>query len=401
MNTHFKILILGGGSGGISMAARMKKHIPASQIAVVDSSDMHFYQPFWTLIGAGVGKKEDTAKPMKDLIPSGVQWIKANATQVEPKINQVTLDNGTTLSYDFLIVATGLTMNYAPVKGLKEALGKDGVHTIYDYKDAEKTYEAINSLKSGTALFTMPPPPIKCPGAPQKIMYLADDIFRRNGVRNNVKVVWATAGAAMFGVPTYVPPLNEVVKRKGIQTHFGHKLVEIKADKKTAVFETQKDGKTEQVEIAYNFLHVIPPQKAHDFIIQSGLVHTEGPQTGWLKVDIHTLQHLDYKNIFGIGDVTGMPNSKTGAAIRACAPILEHNILSAMENKTLEQKYNGYASCPLITGFGKVILAEFGYDGKLMPTFPLDTAKEHRSYWILKRYLLPKLYWHGMMKGWL
>lgn len=397
----YKLLILGGGSGGITMASRMKKHFANGEIAIVDAADDHFYQPFWTLVGGGVGKKEETRKSMKSLIPNGVQWIKQSVSLIRANENLVELANGDKVAYENLIVATGVAYDFSKLSGLEGNLGKNGLHTIYTYDGCEKTFAALNQLKSGIALFTMPPPPMKCPGAPQKIMYMAEELFVRNKVRENIKIVWATAGGAMFGVPAFAAPLAEVVKRKDIKSLFMHKLVQIKADQKSAVFEVTKDGNVEQIEIKYDFLHIVPPQMPHQFLADSGLLHQEGAQKGWLKVDIHTLQHLDHKNIFGIGDVTGMPNSKTGAAVRACGPILEKNILNSINSRPLSEKYNGYASCPLITGYGKVILAEFGYDGKLMPSFPLDPTKERWIYWVLKRHLLPKLYWFGMLKGWL
>ena len=396
---NYKILILGGGTGGISMAARLVKHFNAGSIAIIEPSSTHYYQPFWTLIGGGIGKKEQTGKPTKCYIPKGVDWIQSSVKAVLPDQQQVITNHDQSFKYDCLIISTGLEYQYENLKGLSGNLGKNGIHTIYDYKGCEETFKALNSIRKGEVLFTMPPPPMKCPGAPQKIMYLADEIFRKNNCRDQIQLSWYTAGAAMFGVPTFAAPLKKIVDQKNIHAHFGHKLIEIKADQKTAVFEKNVDGKTEILEKKFDFIHVIPPQGAHGYLKQSPLLHQDGLQKGFLKVDIHTLQHQDYKNIFGIGDITGVPNSKTGAAIRNAAPLLVKNILSFFEGKELTEKYSGYASCPLVTGYGKVILAEFGYDGKLMPSFPLDPQKEHYVYWILKRYLLPIFYWWGMLRG--
>ena len=310
-------------------------------------------------------------------------------------------------TYDALIVATGLKLDFHKIRGLEGNLGKNGICSIYQFGDAEKTFEMLNSFKGGHALFIMPPVPIKCAGAPQKIMYLADEIFRRNGIRDKTKITFALAGKAIFGVPTFAQALLKVAAKKGIELQFAHKLVEVKSDKHVAVFEksvdVQVDGKTETkiepVEINYDLIHVVPPMSAHDYIRESGLAFTEGPQAGWLKVDQGTLQHKDYPAIFGIGDVTGVPNSKTGAAIRKQAPVVVANVVNFLAQQPLVQIYDGYSSCPLITGMGKVILAEFGYDGKLMPTFPMDMTKERRSMWILKKDLLPSMYWKGMLKG--
>ncbi len=258
----------------------------------------------------------------------------------------------------------------------------------------------IQSFHGGTAIFVMPPVPIKCAGAPQKIMYLAENLFRINGVRHKAKIQFATAGKAMFGIPTFANALEKLVHEKEIEPKYQHKIVGVDAAKKEALFDvTDIDGKVSRQALKFDLLHIVPTMSAHAYVADSGLAVAEGDQKGWLAVDKHTLQHLKYPNIFGVGDVTGVPNSKTGAAIRSQYPIVVKNLISVMNGKTPVEQYNGYSSCPLITEIGKVMLAEFGYDGKLMPTFPLDPAVPRRVMWHLKKDLLPLLYWQGMMRG--
>jgi sulfide:quinone oxidoreductase len=404
---HFKVLILGAGSGGVSVAARLKKQMSAQDIGIIEPSEYHFYQPLWTLVGAGLVPKEKTKKPMSSVIPKGIAWIKDHVQSVQGSENKVLCASGKEITYDFLVVATGLKLDWAKIKGVEGQLGKNGICSIYQFEDAEKTAQMIAAFKGGDAIFTMPPVPIKCAGAPQKIMYLAEEIFHKNGVRAQSRVTFAAAGKVIFGVPAFAAPLMKVAARKEIDLKFSHKLVEVKPEQRLAVFEktteTQVNGElkvsTQLVEQHFELLHVVPPMSAHDFIRDSKLAFTSGPQMGWLKVDQGTLQHQDHKNIFGIGDVTGVPNSKTGAAIRKQAPIVVENMCEAMAGRTPMALYDGYSSCPLVTGQGKVILAEFGYDGKLMPSFPMDMTKERRSMWILKKDLLPSMYWKGMMTG--
>jgi sulfide:quinone oxidoreductase len=398
--THFKVLILGAGSGGISIAARLKSHMDASKIGIIEPADFHFYQPLWTLVGAGLADKEQTKKPMEAMIPKGVSWIKDRVQSVQAKEQKVLCASGKEISYDYLVVATGLKLDWQKIKGLDGQLGKNGICSIYQFEDAEKTAQMIQAFKGGDAIFTMPPVPIKCAGAPQKIMYLAEEIFQNNGVRGKSRVSFATAGKVIFGVPAFAAPLMKVAERKNIDLKFAHKLIEVKPESQTAVFEkTTETNAVERVEMHYDLLHVVPPMSAHDYVHESNLAFISGPQMGWLKVDQGTLQHQDYKNIFGIGDVTGVPNSKTGAAIRKQAPIVVQNIFDVMDGVAPTAVYDGYSSCPLITENGKVILAEFGYDGVLLPSFPMDMTKERRSMWILKKDLLPPMYWRGMMKG--
>ena len=403
----FKVLILGGGTGGISIAARLKKQIPSHEIAILDSSEFHYYQPMWTLVGGGVFQKEASRRTMSETIPSGVTWLREMVKSIQTKQNKVLTESGNEIEYETLVIATGLKLDWHKIKGIEGQLGKNGICSIYNYEDAEKCYGMLNEFKGGKTIFVMPPVPIKCAGAPQKIMYMADEIFRRNGIREKTEIVFTTPGKAIFGVPDFAKALSKIAERKGIKVKFLHKLVEINAGAKTATFEVATestvDGKTvtqtHNENLNYDLIHVVPPMSAHAYVDESGLAFTEGPQKGWLKVNQNSLQHSDYPNIFGIGDVTGVPNSKTGAAIRKQAPVVVENILAFLESKKAMAQYDGYSSCPLITGYGKVVLAEFGYDGKLMPSFPFDQTKERRSMWILKKDLLPKMYWHGMMKG--
>ncbi len=398
--TKFKVLILGGGTGGISTAAHLSKKMNAEDIAIVDPAQTHFYQPLWTLVGGGAAKKQSTAKPMSELIPKKVTWIQKACTSIDSKEQSLTLADQSKISFDYLIVANGLKLGWEKIDGLKSHLGKNGICSIYEYEQVDIATQMINDFKGGTAIFIMPPVPIKCAGAPQKIMYLADDIFTRNGVKDKSNIIFTTPGKAMFGVPTFAKALDVIVKRRGIETKFSHKLVGVKASEKIACFEVAgADGAISKVEIKYDLLHVVPPMMAPELISQSDLAFTEGDQKGWMAVDKHSLQSLKNPNIFGIGDITGVPNSKTGAAIRKQTPVVVENILSLIRGEKPTAQYDGYSSCPLVTGFGKVILAEFGYDGKLMPSFPFDQTKERRSMWILKRYLLPILYWKGMLKG--
>lgn len=396
---HFKVLILGAGSGGVSVAARLKKKIGAENIGVIEPADHHFYQPLWTLVGAGIVQKEKTKKHMGFVIPKGVAWVKDRVKSVDAATKTVTCDSGKTLAYDFLLVATGLKLDWEKIKGIDGHLGKNGICSIYQYEDAEKTAQMLKQFKGGDAIFTMPPVPIKCAGAPQKIMYLAEDLFRKNGVKDKSRMTFTVAGKVIFGVPSFATPLMKVAERKKISLRFSHKLVEVNPAERTATFEKTTDAGTELVSLKYDLLHVVPPMSAHKYVRESNLAFTSGPQDGWLKVDQATLQHQDHGNIFGIGDVTGVPNSKTGAAIRKQAPVVAQNMCDVMAGKKPTALYDGYSSCPLITGVGKVILAEFGYEGKLMPSFPMDMTKERRSMWVLKKDLLPPMYWKGMLTG--
>ena len=390
---HFPVLILGGGSAGISVAARLRRANCSLGIGIVEPSESHYYQPLWTLVGAGVFSPEASRRREADYIPAGVDWIRDRVTAIEPDAKAVRTEAGRQLTYDWLVVALGIQIDWNAIPGLAEGIGTRGICSNYSYQHATYTWECIRSFQGGTALFTMPNTAVKCGGAPQKIMYLADDAFRRRGVRDKSEVVFATPQQAIFSVPKYRKTLEAVVARKGIDARFRHNLIEIRPDAHEAVCELVDSG--ERVTIPYQMIHVTPPMSSPDVIKQSPLADAKG----WVEADKHTLRHPRFAEVFAIGDAAGLPTSKTGAAVRKQAPVLVANLLAAMEGRPLTASYDGYSSCPVVTGYNRMMLAEFDYDGEPAESFPFDQAKERYSMWLLKTQVLPRLYWHGMLRG--
>jgi sulfide:quinone oxidoreductase len=395
MKQHHQILIIGGGNAGISTAAQLLRAKKDLEIAIIEPSEKHYYQPAWTLVGAGIFNLKDTIKNEKDYIPKNTTWIKDAVVSFEPEQKQVTTKTGDQYTYDVLIVAPGIQLNWHLVKGLKETIGKNGVTSNYSPDYANYTFECLKNLKDGqTALFTSPSTPVKCGGAPQKIMYLAGDYVQRHNIKANIELT--TAGGVIFGIKKYADELMKMVNKYNIQLSFKHDLIAVDGDAQIATFKvTAADGTTSEVQKKFNMIHVVPPQSAPDFVKNSSLVD----QTGWIDVNKYSLQHVRYQNIFALGDATNTPNAKTGAAVRKQAPVLVKNVLSFLKNEKLDGSYSGYGSCPLVVGYGKLILAEFGYDNKVMETFPFDQSKPRWSMYMLKRYVLPWLYWHKILKG--
>jgi len=395
-----QIVIVGGGSGGITTAAQLLLKDKNLDIAVIEPSEKHCDQPGWTLASGGLIAPDKIIRDKKEVMPKQVHWIKEFVAKFNPDNNTLITRQGTVVKYQYLILCPGCQLDLHLIKGLKETLGKNGVTSNYAGLGGY-SWELIDNFKGGTAIFTYPNTPIKCGGAAQKVMYMADATFKKkSGVGVNSKVMFCTAGTRMFGVKEYSDVLDKVVERQGIEVKYQHNLKEIKADTKEAIFDVITANGTEEVIIKYNMLHVAPPMSAPNFIKESPFAQeNDGIQGGWVDVDKYTLQHLHYPNVFGLGDASSLPTSKTAAAVRGQVPIVVENLLSLMKSQPLKAKYDGYTCCPIITSYNSVVLAEFNYEGEPISSFFIDLAKERYSMFLVKRYLLPWLYWNRMLKG--
>ena len=395
---HFQVLVIGGGAGGLSVAASLLKRDSALALGIVEPSEEHFYQPGWTLVGGGVFKAAQTRRREQDLIPKGAVWLKNAVELFRPEAREVVLKDGTVLSYDALIVATGISLNWDAIPGLTETLGKNGVTSNYRYDLAPYTWQLVEQLKGGKAIFTQPPMPIKCAGAPQKAMYLACDAWRRRGVLKSISVDFNTATPGLFGVKEFVPALMNYVRDYDIALHLGSKLVAVNGPERIAVFERKTETGVDRVECAFDMLHVVPPQVSPKVVRESAIAGSDG----FVEVNPETLQHVRYPQVFALGDVIGTSCAKTAAAVRVQAPVVATNVLAFLKRKDPVSGYDGYGACPLTVENGKIVLAEFSYGGKLAPTMPkwlLNGQKATRLAWWLKKYVMPALYWKGMLKG--
>lgn len=393
--TKHQIVVVGAGSAGLTVAAMLLNKNPNLDICIIDKAEKHYYQPLWTLVGAGVFPKEETERNQADYIPDGATWEKDFVASFDPEGNSVTTQGGKTIGYDYLVVTAGIQVNWGAIPGLKESVGKPetGVVSNYDYSTVESTWNAIKSLKKGTAIFTHPSTPIKCGGAPMKIMFLAEDHWKKNGVNSQIDIKFVKGGPGIFAVPKYARSLTQVADRKNIERVWKTDLVKIDGTAKKATFKHMETG--EEYTEDYDMIHVTPPMSSPDFIKNSPLA----AESGWVDVNKDTTQHNRYSNVFALGDNSSLPTSKTGAAIRKQAPVTVENILAAIAGQELSGIYDGYTSCPLVTGYGSLILAEFDYDKKPKESFPFDQSKERYSMYALKAYGLPRMYWHGMLRG--
>lgn len=392
----FDVVVVGGGSGGLGVTASLLRRRPSLRIAVIEPNEKHYYQPAWTLVGGGAYAIDQTARNTADVMPKGAEWIKATAAEFAPEKNLVHLTDGRSIGYRQLIVCPGIRLAWEKIEGAQETLGKNGVTSNYMFNLAPYTWSLVQELKGGKALFTQPPMPIKCAGAPQKAMYLSCDYWQHQGVLDKIDVEFDLAGAVLFGVPEFVPPLMKYVQKYHARLAFNSNLVKVNGPEKIATFEVKNEaGEVTRVDKPFDMLHITPPQIAPDFLRNSALANA----AGFCEVDPKTLQSTCFSNVFSLGDACSAPNSKTAAAVRKQVVIVAENLLAAKEGREMRAVYDGYGACPLTVENGKVVLAEFGYGGKLLPTFPLSPVIPSKLYWWMKVNIFPWVYWDFMLKG--
>ncbi len=394
--SHHDVLIVGGGSAGITVAARLQR-AGVRDVGVIEPSATHYYQPLWTLVGGGLAPVAESARPEAAVMPRSASWIQDAAVGIDPEQKRVELASGDHATYDHLVVAPGIQLNWDKVPGMGEALDTPMVSSNYTYGTAPKTWARIRDMRRGTAVFTMPSNPIKCAGAPQKIAYLACDHWRREGVLQDIRVVLVLPTPGMFGVKVYADELVRVAASYGIEVHLSSEVTEIDAAGRRVIITDNASGTKESVE--YDFLHVVPPQSAPDWLKATPLADAANPN-GYVEVDKNTMQHVRYPDVFSLGDADSTPNSKTGAAVRHQAPIVVKNLLAVRRGEQPTAHYEGYASCPITTAHDKLLLCEFDYSMEPRPTFPfVDTSHERYDAGLFKRRGLPFLYWNLMLKG--
>ena len=394
--SRHEVVIVGGGSAGITVAARLRR-AGVRDIAIVEPADRHYYQPLWTLVGGGRAPADETVRPEAGLIPRGVTWVRGSATDLDPDNRTVTTNQGHLINYDYLVVAPGLQLDFDKIPGLTETLGRNHVSSNYRFDLAPRTWDFIRETTSGTALFTMPAGPIKCAGAPQKIAYLAADWWRQQGRLSGIRIILVLPTPAMFSQPDWAKVLEGIAAGYGIEVRRESQLVEVNGEQHQAVILDTKTGIKETID--YAMLHAVPPQSAPDWIKKTPLSDPASP-FGYVKVDQYTLQSPTWPTVFALGDVANLPTSKTGAAVRKQAPVVVANLMAVRRGQPPSARYDGYTSCPLVTARNRMLLAEFDYELKPRPSIPLvNTMKPRYDMWLLKRYGLPALYWHGMLRG--
>lgn len=394
MGQHHRVLVIGGGNAGISLAARLtRKNI--GDVAVIEPRETHYFQPLFSHIGAGAAEMAEAVRPQADVMPRGVEWIRDAVTDILPGENAVVLAGGGRVTYDHLVVCPGLQLDWDAVPGLAEAMAGPHGSSNYDAELAPKTWDLVRNLRSGTAVFTQPPGPAKCAGAAQKIAYMACDYWREQGVLQDIAVALVVPTPTAFGMPDVDAELERKMAEYGMTLLTSTTLAAVDADDRTVALA----GPAGEREVPYDLLHVVPPQSAPDWLKNTDLP-ASGDDGGFVEVDPETLRHRRYPNVWSLGDAAGTTNSKSGGALRKQVKVLAKNLVGALRGQAPQARYDGYSVCPFTLSRGTAFFAEFDDAYRPQPSYPwLKMAKERRWQWIMDRHVLPQVYWHLILKG--
>lgn len=369
-----KIVIIGGGTAGIAVANNLTSYNLNLDIAIIDPADMHYYQSAWTMVGRGILSQKSTAHKMASTVPIGTKLINAEAKSLDPKLNRIFLSDNKVVRYEILIICPGVKLNWRAIDGLIETLGKNGVTSNYRYDLTTYTWQLVQDLKKGNAIFTQPTSPIKCTVAPQKAMYLSADYWLRQKCINNISIDFYNSESALSGLSNKKSVLKNSVRKYHVRFHLNHKLISVDGLNKLAWFDViDADGNISTLERKYDLLHVVPPQLPPDFICSSDLLDKQG----WLDVNINTLKHNIYNDIYGLGDVINLPNAKTATAARIQAKVVAMNILFDLKRGIKPPSYDGFGSLPLTIKHGEINFAEYGYADKCYLDFLNKSSQTH------------------------
>jgi len=402
VQTSARIVIVGAGAAGTSLANRLSGQLDGAKITLVDARREHLYQPGFTLVAAGLKDAKYPVSTTAEWLPQGVDWVEEQAAEIDPEANAVVTASGKRVPYDYLMVTAGLKLDYEAIEGMSlELIGGNGIGSVYAGAEyAARTWEAMDRFTDtgGVALFTRPATEMKCAGAPLKYAFLTEDYARRKGNRDKVKILYAAHNQSLFSVPIVNEKVRMLFGQRGIDTIHDHVMTAIDPGRKIATFATPEGP----VEIGYDFTNVIPPMRAPDVIRNSPLPWRSGAfaADGWMEVDKHSLRHLRYPNVFAVGDVAGVPKGKTAASVKWQVPVAAAHLLADIQGTTSEESYNGYTSCPLITRVGRAMLVEFDYNNDLTPSFPgiIAPLEELWISWLMKEVALKATY-YAMVRG--
>lgn len=400
--TSARIVVIGAGAAGLATASRLAMGLSGASITMLDKRREHHYQPGYTLVAAGLKSPDYVLSSTREWVARGVNWVEEAAAEIDPVGKTVTTDAGQRLPYDFLVVATGLTLDYGAIEGMDVSrIGQNGLGSVYaGPAQAAATWRAMSDFadKGGQGVFLRPATEMKCAGAPLKYAFLTDDFLRRRGNRGRAELTYNAQNRVLFSVPIVAERVRMLYAERNIRVTHDHVLRKIDLDRRIATFRTPQ-GDAEQ---PYDFINVIPPMRAPEVVRNSPLPWQTGPWAadGWAEVDRHTLRHVRFPEVFCVGDIAGVPKGKTAASVKWQVPVAVDHLIATIQGRESAERYNGYTSCPLITRVGRAMLVEFDYNDNLVPSFPgmIAPLEELWISWIMKEVGLKPTYL-AMLRG--
>jgi len=390
------LLILGGGTAGTMMANQLARKLDANQwhLSVVDKDETHYYQPGFIYVPFGVYRPEDTHRPRRSAISKRVDIVFSGIEAIEPEANRVRLDNGQTLPYDILVIATGCEIRPDQIQGLTDAGWKQNIFDFYTLDGAAALSKLLETWEGGRLVLNVAEMPIKCPVAPLEFVFLADWFFRGRGIRDKVELVYATPLPGAFTKPRASAALGKLMEQKGILTETEFNIGGVDGAKQVI---RSWDGR----EIPYDLLVTIPTNMGVKAIERSGM----GDDLNYVPTDKHTLQSKAYKNIWVLGDATNLPTSKAGSVAHFEHEVVVENILRQIKGIPPKPAFDGHANCFIETGFDRGVMIDFNYEVEpLRGTYPMPLAG---PFSLLKETRLNHLgklsfrwiYWNILMPG--
>ncbi|WP_230976693.1 NAD(P)/FAD-dependent oxidoreductase [Pseudothauera rhizosphaerae] len=402
VRTSARIVIAGAGAAGLATASRLAERLDGAKITLIDARKEHYYQPGFTLVGAGVKPASYVVSTTAEYVPGGVELIEERVAEFDPEGKRVVTESGRAVAYDYLVVATGLKLDYEAIPGMDVArIGRNGLGSIYHSPAAASaTWGALQEFadKGGVGVFCRPATEMKCAGAPLKYTFITDDHLRRRGNRGKAELIYNANNKVLFSVPIVHEKVRMLFRDRGIKTHYDRVLQAIDPGRRIATFRSP-EGTVEQ---PYDFINVIPPMRAPDAVRNSALRWQEGPWAaeGWMDVEKGNLRHKRFPEVFGVGDIAGVPKGKTAASVKWQVPVAVDHLVADIAGRKSDAVYNGYTSCPLITRLGRAMLVEFDYENNLVPSFPGVVAPLEELWvsWVMKTMALKPTY-VSMLRG--
>lgn len=391
-----KLLVLGAGTAGAMVANRLSRmlNLDEWQITMVDPDPVHYYQAGYLFIPFGVYGKKDVVKPKNAFVPPRAKLIQAAVEIIEPDQNRVKLSNGETLSYDFLVIATGTDIHPEETPGLAEHEWGKSIHTFYSCDGAVALAEKLRTWEGGRLVVNVVENPIKCPVAPLEFLMMADWYFHQRGIRDRVQLIFATPLSGAFTKPLASKMLGDMLDKKGVQVEADYMIERVDPDAKKIISYDER-------EVDYDLLVSIPLNKGADVVGKSGL----GDELNYSPVNPNTFLSEKFANIFVLGDASNAPTSKAGSVAHYAVDLFSENFMRYTEGKELEPNFDGHANCFIESGYGKGVLIDFNYNTEpLTGKFPLPVVgpfpllKESvLNHWgkLAFRYM----YWNILLKG--